>query len=580
MLSSSSYFKTLLVGLLLTIIISIVILSSVPPVSRDALTHHLAVPKLYLKHGAIYEIPDLKFSYYPMNLDLLYLIPLSFGNDIIPKFIHFSFALMTAWLIFSYLKKRIDTCYALFGVLLFLSLPVIIKLSITVYVDLGLIFFLTASIIYLLKWVEKDFNVKYLIYSAIWCGLALGTKYNGLIVLFLLTLFVPFIYLRSDRGKTSRQVKAIGYCAAFVFISLLIFSPWMIRNNIWIGNPIYPLYDSLFNPKKAVSTKASDTESPDSTGDASVVKKSKGRWGHFAVRKLIYGEKWWETALIPVRVFFQGKDDNPKYFDGRLNPILFISPFFAFINFKRQSNELITEKKIFLTFALLFLLYAFVQTDMRIRYISPIIPPLIILSVFGLHEIVAVINERYSGTVGKALKGCVFVFIAFLLSLNAYYLASQFKIVEPMNYIGGSMARDEYIERYRPEYAAINYANLNTASNAKILCLFLGNRGYYFDREIAFSFDLVSKIRLREDSTEKILVDLKSRSITHLLIRYDLFNKRLHDNYSDREKEVIRKFFKKYTSLIFSKNGHGLYRVENHKVANSLFQSISLTIHL
>ena len=43
------------------------------PISRDALTHHLYLPRLYLQHGGIYEIPDLVFSYYPMNLDLLYI---------------------------------------------------------------------------------------------------------------------------------------------------------------------------------------------------------------------------------------------------------------------------------------------------------------------------------------------------------------------------------------------------------------------------------------------------------------------------------------------------------------------------
>jgi 4-amino-4-deoxy-L-arabinose transferase-like glycosyltransferase len=571
MLSFSKYFKILLVGLLLSLILSIIILSYVPPVSRDALTHHLAVPKLYLKHGGIYEIPELEFSYYPMTLDLLYLIPLSFGNDVVPKFIHFSFALMTAWLIFSYMKKRIDTYYALFGVLLFLSLPVIIKLSITVYVDLGLIFFSTASIIYLLKWIEKDFNVKYLIYSAIWCGLALGTKYNGLIDLFLLSLFVPFIYLRSVRGKTSRQVKAIGYCAAFVFISLLMFSPWMIRNNIWTGNPIYPFYDNLINQDKDVSNKNITSHSTDSTRNTSnaISRKPKEQLGPFAIRKLIYDEKWWETAAIPVRVFFQGKDNNPKLFDGRLNPYLFLLPVFAFINFKRQSNELRTEKKIFITFALLFLLYAFVQTDMRIRYIAPIIPPLIILSVLGLHEIIAFINERYSKTLRKVLTGCILSFVAFLVSLNAVYIIKQFNIIDPMSYISGKVGRDEYIEKYRPEYTAINYTNHNILTDAKILCLFLGNRGYYFDREIAFSHDLVSKTVLREDSTEKILADLKSRRITHILVRYDMFNKWLNDHYNNREKEVIIKFFKKHTNLIFSKNGHGLYRLKNQSVEDT-----------
>ncbi len=573
MLSFSKYFKIILVGLLLSLILSIIILSYVPPVSRDALTHHLAVPKLYLKHGSIYEIPAFKWSYFPMNLDLLYLIPLSFENDIIPKFIHFSFALMTAWLIFSYLKKRIDTSYALLGVFLFLSLPVIIKLSITVYVDLGLIFFSTASLIYLLKWIETDFKIKYLVISAIWCGLALGTKYNGLIVLFLLTLFVPFLYLRYIQNKTASTGKAICYSAIFVLVSLIVFSPWMIKNNIWVGNPIYPLYENLINYDKYVSNNNIASHSTDSTRSTSITnsRKSKEKLGPFGIRKLVYGEKWWETAAIPVRVFFQGKDNNPKFFDGRLNPYLFFLTFFAFINFKRQSNELRTEKKIFLIFVLLFLLYAFVQTDMRIRYIAPIIPPMVILSVLGLHEIITVINKKYSRNTKVLLKGCIFAFVAYLVSLNAFYIIDQFRIVQPMSYISGRVERDEYIERYRPEYGAINYANHNIPTDAKILCLFLGNRGYYFDRQIAFSFDLVSKVVLQEDSSDKILVDLERRRITHILVRYDLFNKWLNDNYNEREKEVVRQFFKNQVELLYSKNGHGLYQLENHKVASSLF---------
>ena len=89
-------------ALILSIVISIGILGSVPPVDRDSLTHHLYVPKLYLRHGAIYEIPAVTFSYFPMNLDLLYTAALYFGSDILPKYLHFAFALLTAWLIFRY----------------------------------------------------------------------------------------------------------------------------------------------------------------------------------------------------------------------------------------------------------------------------------------------------------------------------------------------------------------------------------------------------------------------------------------------------------------------------------------------
>ena len=135
------YIKLALLLLLVSLIGIIILLSWVPPVSRDALSHHLSVPKLYLKHQGMYEIPSIMFSYYPMNVDLLYLIPLYFGNDILPKIIHFIFALFTAWLIYTYLVKRVEAIWAIIGAIFFLSLPIIVKLSITVYVDLGLVFF-------------------------------------------------------------------------------------------------------------------------------------------------------------------------------------------------------------------------------------------------------------------------------------------------------------------------------------------------------------------------------------------------------------------------------------------------------
>ena len=47
-----------------------------------------------------------------------------------------------------------------------------------------------------------------------------------------------------------------------------------------------------------------------------------------AYRSLAYQEQWWEIALLPIRIFFQGQDNDPQHFDGRLNPLLFVFPFF------------------------------------------------------------------------------------------------------------------------------------------------------------------------------------------------------------------------------------------------------------
>src|SRR4030042_3319437 len=248
------YIKTVLFICLGILIFFIIVFSLVPPVSRDALTHHLAVPKLYIKHGGVYEIPSMDFSYYPMNLEFLYMIPLYFSNDTALKFIHFTFALLTAWLIFYYLKKRADSLWAILGAVFFLSIPVVVKLSTTAYVDLAEIFFSFASILFILKWLRSGFRQRYLIYSGVMCGLALGTKYNGLVTLAILTLLIPFLYSRYGEKKGRGVIPPVRQCMMFLIISLLVFSPWMIRNYHWKSNPVYPLYNGLFNPKKNTST--------------------------------------------------------------------------------------------------------------------------------------------------------------------------------------------------------------------------------------------------------------------------------------------------------------------------------------
>jgi len=539
--------KALLLALLAVLIVSIVILSCVPPVSKDALTHHLAVPKLYLRHGGIYEIPSMIFSYYPMNLDLLYMIPLYFGSGIVPKFIHFSFALLTAWLIFNYLKRRINVIYAILGVIFFLSVPIIVKLSITVYVDLGLIFFSTASLLFLLRWIENGFPLKYLMLSAFFCGLAAGTKYNGLVTVFLLTLFVPFLYSRYRGGGKPGFYKAAGYGMFFLFVALLFFSPWMMRDYFWANNPIFPLYDQWFNPQYSSAQRSTNL---------------------FIFRSSIYHESWWEMALLPIRIFFQGQDGNPQYFDGKLNPFLLLLPLFAFYRMGKEPEVLRNEKKIILAFAVLYFCFAFFSSDMRARYVSPIVPPLVILGVFGVRKMFQGLGETsVSRTVQHIGAGIVFSALFFSLWLNGVYIFNQYREVDPFSFIRGKLSRDEYIDKYRLEYPAMRYINENLPHDARILFIYMGNRGYYCDREYIFDMrkhrSTLRRLVKGSSDAETIFLGLKEMGITHLLIRYRIFDKWVKTHFTAKDRVVMKAFFEKYVRLLFFKWGYGLSVLED-----------------
>lgn len=536
--------------------ISILVLSSVPPVNRDELTHHLAVPKLYIEHGGVYEIPSIKFSYYPMNMDILYLIPLYFGNDIIPKYIHFSFALFTAFLIYYYLKKRIGSLYGSLGVLFFLSIPLIVKLSITAYVDLGLIFFSFASLMFIMEWCEKKHAVRFLFFSALCCGVAMGIKYNALILFVLTSLIVPFVYIRSAPAESASSFAAIRHAIFFVVISALCFSPWMIRNYVWKKNPVYPLYHQFFSKQTVERGKE--------TGKSISTHYTGKQFGPIALRKYVYRETWWQTALVPIRIFFQGEDNNPKYFDGKLNPFLFLLPFFAFFRYKKKNNRLhfVFEMRIMFLFSVLFLLFVFFTHDVRIRYLSPIIPPLVVLSMFGLHNLVERARQG-SSFLGRLLQYTVLgAIIGWMLCMNAGYVVDLFKHVEPMTYLTGQVDRDQYIEKYHPEYAVMKYANQHLPEDAVILPVFTGNRYYYSDRKMIFNFSLFAKIIKETNLQAEILSELKKRGITHIMIGYELFNAWANNNFSKQEKIRIEHFFHKQIYYLYSKNGYGLYKVE------------------
>jgi hypothetical protein len=565
------FLTALLAAAIAALVMVVLLLCAVPPVDRDALTHHLAVPKLYLKYGGLVEIPWVLFSYFPMNVDLIYLIPLYLGNDIIPKYIHFAFALLTGSLIYGYLKQRTGkSIYGLLGALLFLSLPVVVKLSITVYVDLGLIYFSTASLLYILKWAAYGYSARHLILAGVFCGLALGTKYNGLITFFLLACLAPVLYARGEAaalppGKMPGRppngpehhgdraaLKAVASGVVFSIVALAVFSPWMIRNFIWTRNPVYPLYSGVFTPIE----KKSDIVSPEAADDS-----AESGMNHFIARKLVFKESLIETLSIPIRIFFQGEDDNPKYFDGRLNPYLLLFPLLSLLGFRRLPRKLQNESMALAGFAVIYLLIAFFQTDMRIRYVAPIIPPLVILAVIGISDLSVYVKSHPSLVFSRYGMGVLVLGVALFLVPNLRYAMEQFRIVEPLRYLSGDISRDDYIQKFRPEYAAMRYINRHLPPDARVLGVFLGNRRYYCDRDLIFDGTLEAGIQSAASAGALGRI-LRDKGFTHLVMQVDLFDKFILSRLSADRLNLFHAFIKNHTKNLFSEGGHILFELK------------------
>jgi hypothetical protein len=314
---------------------------------------------------------------------------------------------------------------------------------------------------------------------------------------------------------------------------LLPFAPWVVKNWFQTGNPFYPLLGNWFSSTQAAVN-----------GGVSF-----GGLGILEKRGLQYGENVWQILSLPLRIFFSGRDDNPQQFDGVLTPVLIV---FLPWTFKGKWLE---EKRLLAGFALLFLLYALFLVDMRIRYILSIVPPLVILAVYGIFNVYLRIKR----------PGYLFAGIIFFVAWHSIYLGRYFREAVPLGYLAGSESRDAYLARMLPEYTTFQYINRSTPPQAKIYLLFIGRRAYYCEREYFHDGGdlpgyLLAVIR-RAKTADQIAQVLKEKSITHLMIREDLLTDFLTHNLTPNQATLWNGFAQSRLSLSFRDRGHAVYQV-------------------
>jgi hypothetical protein len=147
------------------------------------------------------------------------------------------------------------------------------------------------------------------------------------------------------------------------------------------------------------------------------------------------------------------------------------------------------------------------------------------------------------------------------VGLNIAYLVGQFRLVDPISYLQGDVSRDEYIQRFRPEHAALIFANRHLPEDACILGLFNGNRIYYSEREILCDNESFKSAVHASQSSEDLVQRLKSRRISHLLVRLDLFSQWAEAQFELNEKAVLMSFFKDTLLPLYQDHGYALFAV-------------------
>lgn len=519
----SSIEKLLLATCVLSVL-SIMPLALMPPMVRDELIQHLALPKLYIGAGRIWEIKHIGFSYLPQNIDLLYLIPLALGSDIVPRLMHLLFAVMTAGLVYSFILPRAGRLYALVGFFIYMTTPLVFNLSRMAYIDHGAAFYSMLSFMAALRFRDEG-ALKWLVVSAAAIGLGLGAKYNVLISFFLIGLFIAAVSYK-DKGIP----EAIKKSALFIAIALTVLSPWLIRNYMWTGSPFYPLFETA-------AASVARGEGLHVTGEMAPVGK----------RFILYGEGALDLIILPLRLFWEGADNSIQKFDGVLNPV-----FLAFIPLAFFKKE--KDAKLLLAFSIFFFALAALTVDLVTRYLMPVIPAVIILVTLGIRN----------GFGSRMLKWPAAIIAAALFAFNLSYAFGLYQKTGAVSYFTGGMDREGYLKSALSDYNIISFGNNALPKDAKVMLLFTGDKGYYWDRDYIYGdrtgIFLNAIVKSAHDAGS-IAAGFKNYGATHLMVNEALFQKFANDNFTQKELEVLVSFLNTRLEPLYSSRGYSLFKI-------------------
>jgi len=200
-----------------------------PPMAWDELAYHLPHAREWARTGRLVVSDWLRYPWFPYNFDLLFAVPLLWGDDVLPHLVHAATGWLTAWLIHllavRHLRDRVVAGMAA-AIWLLLSKGQYDR----AYVDMGVTLFATVAFAALHEWRSDAARGRcWLLVCAFCLGIAAGAKYQALA---LLPFFAFVLALRDRRPSTWLWVAGV---------LLLPCGYWYARNALLAGDPFSPL---------------------------------------------------------------------------------------------------------------------------------------------------------------------------------------------------------------------------------------------------------------------------------------------------------------------------------------------------
>ncbi|MBI5241346.1 MAG: glycosyltransferase family 39 protein [Elusimicrobia bacterium] len=468
-------------------------LAWVPPHQYDSLVYHLALPAAYLRAGGLTASGMSVYAHFPQNGEMLFTLALALRSDLLAQlFMWLAAALSVAW-IWTMAGAEIPVAARLLAALLLATHTGVMLLASTTYVEPLVMLWTTAAALLFWRWRREGGGAprSWLALSAVFAGLALGAKYTAGLMAGGLALILLKDWLL---GPPAARRQRAGDLALFAGVTALVFSPWLVKNALFVGDPVFPFLYGWF-PATAAGWPAESARR------------------YFSVlSEYRHGGAWGKALLeLPVQLL-----SNSLRFGGGMDvlgdmgwELLFWSlPLAAWAGWRRRNRT----ARWLLGFCALYLAGWF-ATGVVLRFLTALAPLLCLLAAYGLHAL----WTRLEGRARPLLAAGAGVLVAthVLVFLYAHAVFGSGAV------LSGLETREEFLSRRLDYYPCAAWARERLGRNDRILIVG-EQRAYYWSQDnLATTVNAPNRWRAWADEAASpggYAARLKGEGFTHVAV--------------------------------------------------------------
>ncbi len=244
-------------------VIGIALGSLSPSTDFDVNEYHLGGPKEWFLNGRITFLPHNIYTSFPFLTEMLLLAGMVLAGDwfwgaLAGQVVLAAFAPLTALGLYAAGRRWHSETAGRIAAMVYLSTPWVFRMSIIAYADGGLMTYTGGAA--LAAWgtwqrfrdvtnesvvppvIDRGLTRGVLL-TGLLCGSAMACKYTGLVM-----AVVPFgLALMVAAARSSRGWKLVIETAATFSLGVgLTIGPWLLKNAVETGNPVYPLGYAVF----------------------------------------------------------------------------------------------------------------------------------------------------------------------------------------------------------------------------------------------------------------------------------------------------------------------------------------------